>query len=63
MKNLRKFITLFTAILFLSCIDNPVEDNRSAQVETLEAEQIIDISVICKGKITDKGTGVIAQYV
>ena len=62
MKNLRKFITLFTAILFLSCIDNPVEDNRSAQVETLEAEQIIDISVICKGKITDKGTGVIAQY-
>lgn len=62
MKNLRKFIILLTAILFMSCNNNPVEDNRSAQVETLEAEQITDISVVCRGKITDKGSGVIAQY-
>ena len=59
---MKKSIFLLIMIVLFSCNNNPVEDNRSAQVETLEVEQISDITGMCKGKITDKGTGTISQY-
>ncbi|WP_418892934.1 glycoside hydrolase family 43 protein [Limibacterium fermenti] len=59
---MKKSIFLLIMIVLFSCNNNPVEDNRSAQVETLEVEQISDITAMCKGKITDKGTGTISQY-
>ncbi|HBK31415.1 MAG TPA: hypothetical protein DDZ78_07310, partial [Porphyromonadaceae bacterium] len=46
----------------MSCSDNKDPENRPAQVETLESDQISDITAVCKGRITDKGTGTISQY-
>ncbi len=62
MRHFRKSIFLLSVIILLSCGDDPVSKNHSAQVETLEVEQISDITAVCKGKITDKGTGTISQY-
>ena len=62
MKNNSVFIFLLATICLLSCSDNKDPENRPAQVETLESDQISDITAVCKGRITDKGTGTISQY-
>ncbi|HBX46982.1 MAG TPA: hypothetical protein DEG28_14030, partial [Porphyromonadaceae bacterium] len=62
MKNNSVLIFLLVLFFFLSCRDNKAPENCPAQVETLEVEQISDITGMCKGKITDKGTGTISQY-
>ncbi|SFS40998.1 Glycosyl hydrolases family 43 [Porphyromonadaceae bacterium NLAE-zl-C104] len=62
MKNQEKNILLLSATFLLSCADTQEQDKRPAQVETLDAQEITDITAVCKGRITDKGTGVISQY-
>lgn len=60
MNNYQKNI-IVCVLLLTSCIKSDVEI-RPAQIETLIAREITDISAVCGGRIPDIGTGAISEY-
>ncbi|GEM_PF-7103396 len=60
MINYRNLIILLSFLFCLSCKGEP-EKIQSAQVETLEAKDIADVSAVCSGRIIDSGDGVISE--
>lgn len=55
---------LGVVLFWVSCKSETEPDigNRPAQVETLDVQDVGDVMAVCKGKISDKGTGTITQY-
>ena len=59
-----KLLMMFvlSASLLFSCGGNETPDNTPATVETLDATNITEISAVCKGRITNRGSGAITTY-
>lgn len=62
MKNYRIIPIIFLAVFCLSCNKESDTEIRHAQVETLEAKEVSDISAVCRGRIIDSGDGAISEY-
>lgn len=60
--NIYLFICIFLSLLFnISCDKREEIKSYSAQVQTLDTKDLTDISVACRGKIINFGTGIISE--
>ena len=62
MFNMNKNIFSLAVIILFSCGNHSEPNYLPAQVETLDAQEVTDITAVCKERITEKGTGTILEY-